>query len=43
MITATNAIAAAALQNAPAKKYQPNSVLRHTGASDITRSKAIIV
>ncbi len=29
------------LQKAPAKKNQPKSVLRHTGASDMTRSNAI--
>ena len=31
------------LQNAPAKKYQPKSVLRQTGASDMTRSNEISV
>src|SRR5579863_4973930 len=40
---AVRAIAVNALQNAPAKKYQPKSVLRHTGASDITRSNETTV
>ena len=40
---ATRAIATNPLQKAPAKKYQPKSVLRHTGASDMTRSNEINV
>jgi hypothetical protein len=35
------AIATIPLQNAPAKKNAPKSVLFHAGASDITRSNAI--
>src|ERR1700693_1352029 len=38
--TAVNAIVTMALQNAPAKNHQPNSVECHSGDSDITRSKA---
>ncbi len=37
--TAVNAIVTIALQKAPAKNHQPNSVECHSGDSDITRSK----
>ena len=36
--TAVSAIVTIALQNAPAKNHQPNSVECHSGDSDITRS-----